>query len=42
MSQQGPIVVVSSGEASPLAAALSETKMFPVVETSLVRGRTRR
>jgi GGDEF domain-containing protein len=34
MSQQGPIVVVASGEPSPLAAALSETKMFPVVETS--------
>jgi hypothetical protein len=33
MSQQGPIVVVASGEPSPLAAALSETKMFPVVET---------
>jgi hypothetical protein len=33
MSQQGPIVVVSSGEPSPLAVALSETKMFPVVET---------
>jgi hypothetical protein len=33
MSQQGPIVVVSSGEPSPLAAALTETKMFPVVET---------
>jgi hypothetical protein len=34
MSQQGPIVVVSSGEPSPLAAALSETKMFPIVETT--------
>src|SRR5471030_1025529 len=33
MSQQGPIMVVSSGERSPFAAALSETKMFPVVET---------
>jgi hypothetical protein len=33
MYQQGPIVVVSSGESSPLAAALSEAKMFPVVET---------
>jgi hypothetical protein len=33
MSQQGPIVVVSSGEPSSLAAALSETGMFPVVET---------
>jgi hypothetical protein len=34
MSQQGPIVVVSSGGPSPLAAALSETKMFPVIETA--------
>jgi hypothetical protein len=34
MSQQGPIVVVSSGEPSCLAAALSETGMFPVVETN--------
>jgi len=34
MSQQGPIVVVASGESSPLAAALSETKLFPVVETN--------
>jgi hypothetical protein len=34
MSQQGPIVVVSSGEPSSLAAALSGTKMFPVVETN--------
>jgi hypothetical protein len=34
MSQQGPIVVVSSDEPSPLAASLSETKMFPVVETN--------
>jgi hypothetical protein len=34
MSQQGPIVVVSSGEPSCLAAALSDTKMFPVVETN--------
>ncbi|MEA3160921.1 MAG: hypothetical protein QOD95_2469 [Gammaproteobacteria bacterium] len=33
MSQQGPIIVVSSGETSPVAAALSETRMFPVVET---------
>ncbi len=37
MSQQGPILVVSSGESRSsepmsLAAALSETKMFPVVE----------
>jgi hypothetical protein len=34
MSQQGPILVVSSGESSSLAAALSDTKMFPVIETS--------
>jgi hypothetical protein len=33
MSQQGPIIVVSSGEPSSLAAALSDTKLFPVVET---------
>jgi hypothetical protein len=33
MSQQGPILVVSSGEPSSWMAALSETKMFPVVET---------
>ncbi|HXO72142.1 MAG TPA: GGDEF domain-containing protein [Bradyrhizobium sp.] len=32
MSQQGPILVVSSGESSSLAAALSDTKMFPVIE----------
>jgi hypothetical protein len=34
MSQQGPILVVSSGDSSSWAAALSETKMFPVVETT--------
>jgi hypothetical protein len=34
MSQQGPILVVSSGEPLSVAAALSETKMFPVIETS--------
>jgi hypothetical protein len=33
MSQQGPIVVVSSGARSPLAAELSDTRIFPVVET---------
>jgi hypothetical protein len=32
VSQQGPIVVVSSGQTPPIAAALSETKTFPVVE----------
>ena len=34
MSQQGPILVVSSGEPSSVATALSEAKMFPVVETN--------
>jgi hypothetical protein len=34
MSQQGPILVVSSGEPSSLAAALSGTNLFPVVETN--------
>ncbi|MEA2888837.1 MAG: hypothetical protein QOD11_3197 [Bradyrhizobium sp.] len=34
MSQQGPILVVSTGEPSSLAAALSETGMFPVIETN--------
>jgi len=34
MSQQGPIIVVSSADASSVAAALSETKLFPVVETT--------
>jgi hypothetical protein len=34
MSQQGPILVVSSGESSSLAAALSDTKMFPVIESN--------
>lgn len=34
MSQQGPILVVSSGETSSLATALSDTKMFPVIETN--------
>jgi hypothetical protein len=34
MSQQGPILVVSSGESTSLAAALSDTKMFPVIETN--------
>jgi hypothetical protein len=34
MSQQGPILVVSSGEPSSVMTALSETKMFPVVETN--------
>jgi hypothetical protein len=34
MSQQGPILVVSSGEPSSVVATLSETGMFPVVESS--------
>jgi hypothetical protein len=34
MSQQGPILVVSSGEPSSVAAALSQTAMFPVIETT--------
>jgi hypothetical protein len=34
MSQQGPILVVSSGEPSSVVAALSETRIFPVIETS--------
>ncbi|HEU0081944.1 MAG TPA: GGDEF domain-containing protein [Bradyrhizobium sp.] len=33
MSQQGPILVVSSGDPSSLAAVLSDTKLFPVVES---------
>jgi hypothetical protein len=33
MSQQGPILVVSSGETSVVTAALSNTKMFPVIES---------
>src|SRR5258708_16263130 len=32
MSQQGPIIVVSSGEELSLSTALSETKMFPVID----------
>jgi hypothetical protein len=34
MSQQGPILVVSSGEPSSVAATLSETGMFPVIESN--------
>jgi hypothetical protein len=34
MSQQGPILVVSSGELSAVAATLSNTGMFPVIETN--------
>jgi hypothetical protein len=32
MSQQGPIIVVSSGEKLSFSTALSETKMFPVID----------
>src|ERR1700681_4676416 len=32
MSQQGPIIVVSSGEKLTFSTALSETKMFPVID----------
>jgi hypothetical protein len=32
MSQQGPIIVVSSGETLSFSTALSETKMFPVID----------
>ena len=34
MSQQGPILVVSSDELSSVAATLSETGMFPVIESN--------
>jgi hypothetical protein len=34
MSRQGPILVVSSGEPSSVVAALSETGMFPVIESN--------
>jgi hypothetical protein len=34
MSQQGPILVVSSGEPSSVVATLSETGMFPVIESN--------
>ena len=33
MSQQGPILVVSTAERPSLASALDEAKLFPVVET---------
>jgi hypothetical protein len=35
MSQQGPIIVVPGSEPSPLAAALDDARMFPVIETAL-------
>jgi GGDEF domain-containing protein len=32
MSQQGPIVVVSTGERPPFASALDDAKLFPVID----------
>jgi hypothetical protein len=34
MSQQGPIVIVSSAARPPFAAALDDAKLFPIVEAS--------
>jgi hypothetical protein len=34
MSQQGPILIVSSGGRPPFASALDETKLFPVVDAN--------
>src|SRR6266849_5927838 len=34
MSQQGPIIVVSTAERPSFASALDEAKMFPVIETA--------
>lgn len=34
MSQQGPIVIVSDGETSPFAKAISDTKLFPLIEAN--------
>src|SRR4051794_20223236 len=33
MSQQGPIIVVSAGVSTALTAALTDAKLFPVIET---------
>src|SRR4051794_40577486 len=33
MSQQGPIIVVSAGVSTALPAALTDAKLFPVLET---------
>ena len=33
MSQQGPILVVSTAERPSLASALDQARLFPVVET---------
>ena len=34
MSQQGPIIVVSTAGRPPFAAALDEAKMFPIIDTA--------
>ena len=34
MSQQGPIIVVSTASRPPFARALDDAKMFPVIETT--------
>src|ERR1700682_1170942 len=34
MSQQGPIIVVSTAGRTPFASALDDAKMFPVIETA--------
>jgi len=34
MSQQGPIIVVSTAKRPPFASALDEAKLFPVIDTS--------
>ena len=34
MSQQGPIIVVSTASRPPFARALDDAKMFPVIETA--------
>jgi hypothetical protein len=36
MSQQGPIIVVSTAERQSLAAALSDAQIFPIIDTSWV------
>ena len=34
MSQQGPILVVSTMEREPFAAALDDAKIFPIIDTT--------
>jgi hypothetical protein len=34
MSQQGPIIVVSTAERPPFATALDDAKLFPIIDTS--------